>query len=71
MRKGVRNIRNTLRNIMIRRVICFLIRIVWLRRCPILAPISDVRVLAVFVFYKRKMETIFLLRDYTRIIWSW
>jgi hypothetical protein len=41
---------------------------VWLRRCPILAPISDVRVLAVFVFYKRKMETIFLLRDYTRII---
>jgi hypothetical protein len=47
MRKGVRNIRNTLRNIMIRRLICFLIRIVWLRRCPIQAPGSDVRALAV------------------------
>jgi hypothetical protein len=51
MRKGVRNIRNTLRNIMIRRLICFLIRIMWLRRCPILAPGSDVRVLAVPIFF--------------------
>jgi hypothetical protein len=47
MRKGVRNIRNTFRNIMIQRLICFLIRIVWLRRCPILSPGSDVRALAV------------------------
>jgi hypothetical protein len=47
MGKVVRNIRNTLRNIMIQRLICFLIRIVWLRRCPILAPGSDVRALAV------------------------
>jgi hypothetical protein len=45
--KGVRNIRNTLCNITIRRLICFLIRIVWLGRCPMLAPRSDVRVLAV------------------------
>jgi hypothetical protein len=36
MGKGVRNIRNMLRNIMIRRLICFLIRNVWLRRCPML-----------------------------------
>jgi hypothetical protein len=47
MGKGVRYIRNTLRNIMIRRLICFLIRIVWLKRCPMLAPESDVRALAV------------------------
>jgi hypothetical protein len=47
MRKGVHNIRSTLCNIMIRRLICFLIRIVWLRRYPILAPGSDVRALAV------------------------
>jgi hypothetical protein len=45
--KSVRNIRNTLRNIMIWRPICFLIRIVWLGRCPMLAPGSDVWALAV------------------------
>jgi hypothetical protein len=45
--KVVRNIRDTLRNVMIQRLICFLIRIVWPRRCPILAPGSDVRALAV------------------------
>jgi hypothetical protein len=47
MGKGDCNIRNMLGNIMIRRLICFLIRIVWLGRCPMLAPRSDVRALAV------------------------
>jgi hypothetical protein len=42
-----KSVRYTLRNIMIRRLICFLIRIVRLRRCPMLAPGSDVRALEV------------------------
>jgi hypothetical protein len=40
-----KSVRNTLRNIMIRRLICFLIRIMWLGRCPMLAPGSDIRAL--------------------------
>jgi hypothetical protein len=51
MGKGVRNICNTLRNIMVRQLICFLIRIVWLGRCPMLASGSDVRALAVPFFF--------------------
>jgi hypothetical protein len=50
MGKGIHNIRNTLCNIMIRRPTCFMIRIVWLGRCPMLAPGSDVRALAVPYF---------------------
>jgi hypothetical protein len=49
--KSVRNIRNTFRNIMIRRLICFLIRIVWLGRCPILTLGSDVQMVAVPNFF--------------------
>jgi hypothetical protein len=44
MGKGVRNTRNKLRNIIL---ICFLIRIMWLGRCPMLAAGSDIRALAV------------------------
>jgi hypothetical protein len=61
MGKAVRNIPNMLRNIMIRQLICFMIRIVWLEMCLMLAPGSDVRALAVPAFSFHRLM-LFILR---------
>jgi hypothetical protein len=68
--KGVRNIRNTLLNIMIRQQICFLIRIMWLGRCPMLAPRSDVRPLAVpyFIYTSNYARALQRAENITRLI---